>query len=69
MRAVDVVNGDQPDPAARKTILQSAFDRGLILSGCGQSGIRFCPGLCVTAEEIDAAVKILSEVAEIASKS
>ncbi|HQU42060.1 MAG TPA: hypothetical protein PK867_04575, partial [Pirellulales bacterium] len=37
--------------------------RWLLLLGCGTSGIRFCPALCVTAEQVAAALAILGEVA------
>jgi 4-aminobutyrate aminotransferase len=38
-----------------------AFDRGLLLLGCGETTIRLCPALTVTQEEADAALDILEE--------
>jgi 4-aminobutyrate aminotransferase len=65
MTAIDVVqNGDpnRPDPAGRDAIVQAAFLHGLLLLGCGENGIRFCPPLCVTADQINMAVRILDDV-------
>ena len=38
------------------------FDKGLLLLGCGESAIRFCPPLCVTAEQVDTALRMLGKV-------
>ena len=38
------------------------FPRGLLLLGCGESAIRFCPPLCVSAEQVDKALTILEAV-------
>lgn len=62
MLAVDVVDGERLDPARRGELVQRAFERGLLLVGCGKSGIRFCPALCVTAEQIETALKIFGEI-------
>ena len=67
MTAVDVV--DPADrtafvPGLREQAIQAAFRRGLLLLGCGDSAIRFCPPLCVTAAQVDTALKILDEVLE-----
>jgi 4-aminobutyrate aminotransferase len=65
MTAVDVIkDGDpaQPDPAHREDVIQACFRRGLLLLGCGESGIRFCPPLCVTAEQVETALGILGSV-------
>ena len=53
---------DVPDKKTRGEILQSAFDRGLMLIGSGESTVRFRPALIVTEAEIDEAVSILDEV-------
>jgi 4-aminobutyrate aminotransferase len=64
MTAVDVVN--PPDksfaPGLRERIVQTAFHRGLLLLGCGESAIRFCPPLCVTVGQTEAALRILDDV-------
>jgi 4-aminobutyrate aminotransferase len=49
-----------PDPTLRDALVQSAFLHGLLLLGCGESAIRFCPPLCVTAEQVDRALEILA---------
>jgi 4-aminobutyrate aminotransferase len=61
MTAVDVLKDGQFDPKRRDDIVQRAFRRGLLLLGCGESAIRFCPPLCVTAEQIDTALRLLDE--------
>jgi 4-aminobutyrate aminotransferase len=64
MTAVDVTDpaDGRPAPAAREAVVQAAFRRGLLLLGCGESGIRFCPPLCVTAGQVDTALGLLAEV-------
>lgn len=61
MRAIDVLHPDThvPDTAARNAIIQSAFQQGLLLLGCGRTALRFCPALCVTAEEVTTAINVL----------
>ena len=53
---------DLPTPAHRATAIQEAFQRGLLLLGCGESALRFCPALSVTAEEIDTCLRVLDGV-------
>jgi 4-aminobutyrate aminotransferase len=65
MTAVDLVREADPatpDPALRDDVIQEAFRHGLLLLGCGESAIRFCPPLCVTAEQVDVALRLLGEV-------
>ena len=65
MVAVDVTKENDRqafNPTLRDEVVQSAFRRGLLLLGCGESAIRFCPPLCVTAEQVDQAVAILDQV-------
>src|SRR5205823_1065132 len=52
MTAVDVVKERERtgvpavyDPELRDALVQAAFRRGLLLLGCGESAIRFCPPL------------------------
>jgi 4-aminobutyrate aminotransferase len=51
-----------PNAALRDEVVQAAFRKGLLLLGCGESAVRFCPPLCVTAEQIEAALHILAGV-------
>lgn len=46
----------------RNEIIKRAFDKGLLLLGCGENSIRFCPALAVTGEEIDVSLSIFEEV-------
>ena len=65
MTAMDVgksASDPSPNPELREAIVQAAFHRGLLLLGCGESAIRFCPPLCITAAQVDTALTILREV-------
>ena len=59
MTAIDLVKDRARqvlDPARRDQVVQAAFHQGLLLLGCGESAIRFCPPLCITAPQIDTAL-------------
>ncbi len=71
MVAVDIYDRQgNPDAATRAPrsgslrdrLVNDAFYQGLLLIGCGQSSIRFCPPLVITAEQIAIALNILTEV-------
>jgi 4-aminobutyrate aminotransferase len=65
MMAVDLVKDREAqilDPALRDEVVQLAFHKGLLLLGCGESAIRFCPPLCVSAAQVETALRILGEV-------
>ena len=48
-------------------IIQRAFNRGLLLLGCGENTIRFSPPLIVSADEIDVCLSLFDEaVREVA---
>jgi 4-aminobutyrate aminotransferase len=51
-----------PDHAFRDEVIQVAFRRGLLLLGCGESAIRFCPPLCIAARQIDTALSLLAGI-------
>jgi 4-aminobutyrate aminotransferase len=53
---------DLPTPAHRAKVIQEAFQRGLLLLGCGETALRFCPALCVTSEQIDNCLRVLDGV-------
>lgn len=53
---------DLPSALHRDAVIQEAFRRGLLLLGCGDAALRFCPPLCVTAAQVDTALRILDEV-------
>ncbi len=50
-----------PNPELREAIVQAAFQRGLLLLGCGESAIRFCPPLSISADQVEAALSILGD--------
>jgi 4-aminobutyrate aminotransferase len=45
-------------PEWRGEIIKRAFQKGLLLLGCGENVIRFCPGLTVNEKEIDTCLSI-----------
>ncbi|MDQ2048971.1 aminotransferase class III-fold pyridoxal phosphate-dependent enzyme [Natronolimnohabitans sp. A-GB9] len=45
----------------RETVLEAAFERGLLTLGCGHKTLRLLPPLDVTEREIDLAVELLLE--------
>ncbi len=65
MMAMDMVKDPErltPDPALRDEIIQTAFQNGLLLLGCGESAVRFCPPLCISADQVDMALQILGRI-------
>ena len=65
MVAVEFVKDrESKEPARewRNEIIKKAFQKGLLLLGCGENSIRFCPALTVTAEEINECLSIFDEV-------
>lgn len=53
---------DLPSAAMREKVIQGAFHRGLLLLGCGETAIRFCPPLCVTAAQVETCLEVLDSV-------
>ena len=49
-------------PRLREKVVAAAFHRGLLLLGCGEAALRFCPPLCVTAGQVETALGILDAV-------
>ena len=45
----------------RNEVIQRAFQKGLLLLGCGENTIRFCPALTVSKDEIAVCLSILEE--------
>lgn len=51
----------------RNELIKKAFEKGLLLLGCGDNTIRFCPALMVKKEEVDVCLSIFGEaVREVA---
>jgi len=52
----------EPARTWRNDIIKHAFQKGLLLLGCGENSIRFCPSLTVNAAEIDKCLSIFDDV-------
>jgi 4-aminobutyrate aminotransferase len=61
MQAIDVLDAGEPSGDRRDAVIQAAFRLGLLLLGCGAAGVRFCPALCVTADETDVMLRIFEQ--------
>jgi len=64
-----VKNRDTKERASdwRNEIVIRSFRKGLLLLGCGENTVRFCPALTATAEEIDLCLSLFGEtVREVA---
>jgi 4-aminobutyrate aminotransferase len=70
MIGVEFVRADgsgTPDAAFRDKVMENCFERGLLLLGCGESTLRFCPPLIVNQEESTTAAEIFdSAISELA---
>ena len=64
MRALDVIDPEsgEGDHEQRENLIQRNFESGLLLLGCGEYALRFCPPLCISEEQIDTALHILDAV-------
>jgi 4-aminobutyrate aminotransferase len=59
----------EPAIAERNAIVQECFQRGLLLLGCGTSGIRFSPPLVIDGQDAETAVSIFAEaLTELSSR-
>ncbi len=52
----------------RDKIVDLAFERGLLILGCGETSVRLCPPLIVKQQEADVALDILEECITLAAK-
>jgi len=62
MELVNSIKNKEKNIALRDQIVEEAFQRGLLLLGCGENSIRFCPPLTVTAEHIDICIGVMQEI-------
>ncbi len=46
----------------RNVIIKKAFEKGLLLLGCGENTLRICPALTVSQDEIDMFLSMLAEI-------
>jgi 4-aminobutyrate aminotransferase len=64
MIGIELVKDKQsrtPVGAMRDKVVDLAFERGLLILGCGETSIRLCPPLIVNQHEADVALDILEE--------
>jgi 4-aminobutyrate aminotransferase len=59
----------EPAGTLRDCVVDLAFERGLLILGCGETSIRLCPPLIVNRHEADIALDILEECLQIAAQS
>jgi 4-aminobutyrate aminotransferase len=58
----------EPATALRNRIETLAFERGLLVLGCGETTLRLCPPLIVNQQEATVALDILEEALTLAEK-
>src|SRR4030081_891201 len=71
MIGVEIVKDQKtrtPAGPLRDKIVDLAFERGLLILGCGETSIRLCPPLIVNQQEADIALDILEECIQLAAK-
>jgi len=51
----------EPATALRNRVETVAFEKGLMILGCGETSLRLCPPLIVSKEEASVALDILEE--------
>ncbi len=49
------------DAHLRNRLVEMAFERGLLILGCGQNSIRLCPPLIINKDQADFAVDTLEQ--------
>ena len=72
MIGVEIVTDKQSRARAgddRDRIVELAFQRGILLLGCGPNSIRVAPPLIVTTQQADAALEVLEECISIVESS
>jgi len=73
MQAIEIIKPratkDTKNKGLRDRIIQEAFGRGLLVLGCGENSIRFCPPLIITCEQVDCAISILDDCIDAATRS
>ncbi len=65
-----VENRETKEPAKHlyERVVELAFERGLLLLGCGKSVIRVAPALSITKGEVDEGLQIFEEAVTLAEK-
>jgi 4-aminobutyrate aminotransferase len=70
MCGVDVIDPATrgPNPELRNKLVVACYERGLIMLGCGETTMRFCPPLCITRLQLEAGLELFeSAVAALVS--
>jgi 4-aminobutyrate aminotransferase len=57
----------EPNPEAKKRVIERAFERGVLLLGCGESTVRLMPPLVIGETQADFALDVLERCIEEAS--
>ncbi len=52
---------DLPSSKRRDAVIDTAFEKGVIILGCGESSMRFRPHLVICNEEIDKGIEVFQE--------
>jgi 4-aminobutyrate aminotransferase len=50
-----------PATRLRAAVIRKAFEKGLLILGCGENSIRFCPALTVNRSEIECCLDIFEQ--------
>ena len=58
----------EPATAVRNRVEELAFERGLMVLGCGETTLRLCPPLIINEYEATVAMDILEEALTAAEK-
>lgn len=69
MIAIELVRSKQtrePAHELRERVIELAFQRGLLLLGCGENSIRICPSLLLREDEANTGLNILEECLQLA---
>ena len=56
------------DPDLRNRVVNAAFEKGLLILGCGPNTVRFCPALVVNDDECRVATEIFADVLNAQSR-
>ncbi len=65
MIGMDIINDStsmRPARVLRDKIVDDAYYHGLLLLGCGEATIRFCPPLCITQDEAARGIDLLADI-------
>jgi 4-aminobutyrate aminotransferase len=71
MIAIELVKDKQtrePNPALRNRVETLAFERGLMVLGCGETSVRLCPPLILSEDEATVGLDILEDALTAAEK-